>query len=100
MFCLLDGVVIAGEWSVAGLSVLSHMHTPPANQTSCWAEMGSLHSLDDDAETLTPSRTFHWPFSIVVHPRAGTVVLLIFFMDRIFLGFDSRSELGAMYFHP
>ena len=49
---LLVGVVITGEWSVAGLSVLAHMHTPPAGWPSHWQgnrhhrhSMQTLHSL-------------------------------------------------------
>ena len=36
MFCWLVGVVIVGEWSVVGLLVLAHTHTPLANRTSRW----------------------------------------------------------------
>ena len=46
------------EWSVAGLSVLAHMHTPPTDWTSWWAVewlCPSFHPLHDATLSLVCS---------------------------------------------
>ena len=55
---MLVGAVMAGKWSVAGLSVLAHMHTPPTDPFTSRGQEGN--------ESILP---------FVFHPHAGIVVL-------------------------
>ena len=58
---------------MAGLSVLSHMHTPPANQTSHWIEevtMPTIIPLSPRWDENTPTLPSHHS-GIVAHPRVG-----------------------------
>ena len=87
------------EWSVAGLSVLAHTHTPPTNQTSHWAEEMTTPIISTLSTTVLKTlRTFDSPFCIVTHSHARKNVRCL--THRILPGFYSRSELGAMFFHP
>ena len=68
---LLVGAVMAGERSLEGLSVLSHMYTKPANRTSRWAEEMTMPIIPlSPRRCCELSRTFDSPFSIVAHPHA------------------------------
>ena len=62
---------------VAGLSVLSHPHTPPAMNLTLGKRKQTLqdfHSLHNGAERKKHSRTSHLRLSIVNHSHTGTVV--------------------------
>ena len=97
MFYWVVEAVIAGEWSVAGLSVLAHTHTPPANQTSHWAK-----------ETTTPIiplsprrcckhfRTSHLPFFIVAHPHASKKIPYVSRRGILFLFGLTQPREGAV----
>ena len=57
---------------MAGLSVLAHTHTPPANRTSRWAKETTtpIIPLSPRLQGHTPALS-HSPFSIVAHPHEG-----------------------------
>ena len=100
MLCrVVEAVIFAGEWSVAGLSVLAHTHTPPENRTSRWAEEMTIPIISTLSTTVLKTlHTFDSPFCIVAHSHARKNVRCL--MHRILPGFYSRSELGAVFFHP
>ena len=56
---------------MAGLSVLAHTHTPPANRTSRWAKEMTMPIIPlSPRRCYEHPRTFDLPFSIVAHPHA------------------------------
>ena len=73
------------EWSVAGLSVLAHTHTPPADWTSQWAE-----------EWLRPSFHSHYhAFFSIVGSSSRIGELFIFMQGRDSCSF---SRTGFSWF--
>ena len=51
------------EWSMAGLSVLAHTHTPPTNRTSRWAEEMTLPIIPLSPRLKVHTHTLsHFPF--------------------------------------
>ena len=91
------------EWSVAGLSELAHMHTPPTIDFTMAKETTAITPVD-----ILLSPRWCWnshvlpihdsPFS--VHPHTWTIVCSLFSRTGIFPGFDSHSKLGIVLFHP
>ena len=72
------------EWSVAGLSILAHMHTPPADWTSRWEEEWLLRILP-----IVCSST---RIGGAIHPHAGTIVCSLFSRTGFFLVFTHTAS--------
>ena len=90
--------VITGKWWVEGLLVLAHMPTPLVDfVSSCRQENHDvIHSILPHPHAPIGIR---YCFLHTGRQPPYSIVLLIL-THRILLGFYSRSELGAVFFHP
>ena len=94
---LLVGAVIAGEWSVAGLSVLAHRYTPPANRTSRWeARMNTPIIPLSPRQRWALSRTF--PLAILHCRPSSCREREVLFLTRGILSVGSHAaRRGARF---